>query len=68
MSEKKKYKPMIELKLIRIRKGLLQADLAKRLGVSQNTISMYETGNRFPSRTNLQKLAEVLECDIRDIV
>lgn len=64
----KKYKPMIELKLMRIKKGLLQADLAKRMGVSQNVISMYETGDRFPSRTNLEKLANALECDIRDII
>lgn len=68
MSNKKKYAPMIRLKLIRIKKGLLQVDLAKKLGVSQNTISMYETGDRFPSRTNLEKLAEALECNIQDII
>ncbi len=63
-----KYKPMIELKIMRIKRGLTQADLAKKVGVSQNTISMYETGERFPHRSNLEKIAAALECEVRDII
>ena len=68
MKNEKPYKPMLELKLMRIRKGMGQADLAKIVGVSQNTISTYETGVRFPSRSNLEKLAQALDCDIKDII
>ncbi len=62
------YKPMIGLKVMRIKKGMKQADLANKVGISQNAISMYETGIRFPNRSNLEKLANALECDIRDII
>ncbi len=62
------YQPMLNLKVARIKKGLTQAQLAEKLGVSQNTISFYETGARFPSRNNLYKLAEALDCDVKEII
>lgn len=48
------------LKEIRIDRGLTQAQLAKRLGISVSTISMYEAGNREPSLDMLLSLSEVL--------
>lgn len=66
--KRKDYKPMLELKVRRIRKGMNQTELAKKVGVSQNTISFYERGLRYPKKHTLDKLAEVLECDIREIV
>lgn len=59
---------MLNLKIMRIRKGMTQTELANKVGVSQNSLSLYETGLRFPRRMILEKLAEILECDIRDIV
>ncbi len=53
---------------MRIRKRMTQTELANKVGVSQNSLSLYETGLRFPRRMILEKLAEILECDIRDIV
>jgi transcriptional regulator with XRE-family HTH domain len=64
----KKYKPMMKLKLKRIEKGYLQSDLAKMVGVSQNSISMYESGDKFPRRNILDKLAEALDCDAGDLI
>ena len=60
-------KPMLNLKIMRIRRGLTQVELSERIGVSQNTISFYEIGKRYPSYKILCKLAEVLNCEIKDI-
>ena len=68
MTNRKTYKPMLNLKIMRIRKRMTQTELASKVGVSQNSLSLYETGLRFPRRMILEKLAEILECDIRDIV
>lgn len=63
-----RYVPMVELKKRRKSLGLNQTQLAERAGVSQNTISGYETGERFPNRNILEKLAKALECEIRDLL
>ena len=68
MTNRKTYKPMLNLKIMRIRKRMTQTELANKVGVSQNSLSLYDTGLRFPRRMILEKLAEILECDIRDIV
>ncbi len=45
-----------KLKKLRIRSGLTQAELAKRLKVSQSAIGMYEQGRREPKRSVLKKI------------
>jgi len=42
--------------------GFTQKELAKKISVSTNCISMWETGDRNPSISMLKKLAEVLGC------
>ena len=45
------------LKYFRMREGLSQSELAKKLGVSASRISMYEAGNREPDfETDLNTL------------
>ena len=46
------------LKKLREFEKLNQSELAKELGISQNTYSQYETGSRQPSLEMLVKLAE----------
>lgn len=41
-----------------------QAELAEKLGVSQQTISKYERGTREPDNETLVKLAEIFNCSI----
>lgn len=60
--------PMMKLRLKRVEKGLTQAELAKRVGISQNALSMCELGWHFPRKKTLDKLAEVLECSIADLI
>ncbi len=42
--------------------GFTQKELAQKISVSTNCISMWETGDRNPSISMLKKLAEVLGC------
>lgn len=57
----------MELKIKRIRKGIKQKDLAEKVGISQNLLSMYESGKRKPNHATLSKIADILGCDIKDI-
>ncbi|MDE6060266.1 MAG: helix-turn-helix domain-containing protein [Clostridia bacterium] len=46
------------LKELRLEKSLSQATLAKELGVSQRSISSWETGFRQPDFATLEKIAK----------
>ena len=45
------------IKTLRIEKNLLQKDLAKKLNLSQQTISLYESNRRQPDYLTLQNIA-----------
>jgi transcriptional regulator with XRE-family HTH domain len=49
-------------------KGMSQQELADALGVSQNAVSMWETGRRAPSVVILQKIAAALGASLLDLV
>ncbi|HJP22548.1 MAG TPA: helix-turn-helix transcriptional regulator [Alphaproteobacteria bacterium] len=56
------------LRVWRTYRGLKQAELARRAGISAQTISMIETGERTGSVDNLVRLARVLDVDLDDLV
>ena len=64
----KKYTPMLNLKNMRIRRGMTQIDLAKKIGKSSNTIYFYESGWSAPRTETLERIAKALECDVKDII
>lgn len=47
-------------------KDLTQQALAERLGVTQATVCLWETGKCLPSVPTIQKLSEVLEVPIEN--
>lgn len=55
------------IKEARMRQGLSQNDLAKKLGVHQSEISRIESGKRRVKDTNKQKLAEILNMGIMEL-
>ena len=65
---KKKYEPMMRLRLRRVEKGLTQKELADMVGIGQGFISDYVTGRYFPRKSTLDKLAEVLGCEVKDLL
>lgn len=56
------------LKRIRINKGITQKELAEKVGLVYSSYSNYENGNRIPSKKTLEKIAEVLNVDIFELM
>lgn len=61
------YNVVCCLRTYRQLKGLTQGQLSARSGISQNTISMMEHDNYFPSIKTALILADVLEVDVNDL-
>lgn len=49
-------------------RNLTQKELAIKSGLTDAAIRNYELGNRSPSKDQLQKIAEALECDISALI
>lgn len=47
------------IKRYRLQRGMTQADLAKRIGKTHSTVSMYESGEILPRMGTLEKIASV---------
>lgn len=52
----------------RLSKGWNQTDLAKALGVTQLTVSNWETGITFPTPRRIKDVAEVLGISAEELV
>lgn len=57
-----------KISLIRKKKGITQAELAEKLGVSVQMISEWERGYRNPKLENAKKLATALGVSIHDLI
>jgi len=56
-----------KLKVLRAERGLSQASLAERLGVSRQTVNAIETGKYDPSLPLAFKIARLFEQKIEDL-
>ena len=54
------------LRELRIKAGLSQEELAKKLGLAKSTISMYENGAREPSLETLEAIADTFMNTLTD--
>ena len=52
------------LKELRSKRGLTQPELAKALGISKSSVSMYERGEREPSYDMLETIADYFNVDV----
>lgn len=55
------------LKYFRMRDKLSQAELARKLGLSASTVSMYEVGNREPDFETEEKIADFFNTDLNTL-
>lgn len=55
------------LKYFRMRDNLSQAELARKLGLSASTVSMYEVGNREPDFETEEKIADFFNTDLNTL-
>jgi len=53
---------------LRKEKGLTQKNLANKVGVSDKAVSRWETGRNYPDIETLQRLAEVLDVSVNDLL
>jgi len=58
----------ISFEILRLKNGFTQVELAKNLGVKQNTISMWENNHIKPSIKIIKKLAKVLNVSVEEIL
>ena len=58
----------LQIKYLRKRNNLTQAEVAKRIGVSASAMAMYERGDREPSIDTLNKLCQVFNTDMDTLV
>ena len=57
-----------KLASLRRERGMTQADLAARLGISKSAVSMYERGNREPELDLLQKMADLFRVSVSSLL
>lgn len=62
------YGYFINIKKARQAAGLSQKELAKALGVSDKTISAYETGRAMPPSSTLAQIAKITDMSISKII
>ena len=53
-----------KLKKLRLLRDLTQKELAIKAGLTDAAIRNYELGNRSPTKEQMQKIAQALDCDI----
>lgn len=57
----------ISLKAARVNAGLSQKDVAKKIGVSNKTLSSWENGTNFPSVIQINLLCELYKVTYNDL-
>jgi len=60
--------PGYYLRLYRLRADMTQSDLANKTGIRQHHLSEMENNKRSLGKANAKKLAEVLNCDYRNLM
>jgi len=60
--------PLPGLRAARQRRGLTQRELAKRAGVSPNSVNELETGRRGGYPTSVRRLARALDTDVELLI
>lgn len=59
---------MNRIKIVLEEKGIKQTWLAEKLGKSYNMINSYVQNRRQPSLLDLNKIAEILDVDVRELI
>ena len=56
------------IRQLRIQKNMTQDELAKKLFVTRQTVSNYETGKSKPDVEMLERIAQMLDTDIQTVI
>ena len=58
----------MRLRFFREKNNLTQKELSLKIGVEQNTVSQWESGERLPCADKLPQLAKILGCTVDDLL
>lgn len=58
----------MRLRFFREKNNLTQKELSLKIGVEQNTVSQWESGERLPRADKLPQLAKILGCTVDDLL
>ncbi len=56
------------IRRIRLEKGILQSELARKVGITQAMLCWIERGTRNPSLQVGKLIAQALECSVEDLI
>lgn len=59
---------MMQIREKRLSLGISQKELAEKLNVSQQAVSMWETGAKIPRTENLIRIAEICDCTVDELL
>ena len=59
-----RYQLISELIRIRLKKGLTQKELAKKVGTKQSAIARIESGNANPSLNSIEKIIQAMNVEL----
>ena len=65
---KQPFSLFANIKRARIASGLSQRQLAKKLGLSDKTVSAYETGRAIPPTQTLTKIAKLTKTPLQELI
>lgn len=57
----------MQIKSIRLKEKMTQAELARQLQIDQTAISQWESGKSMPTADKLPELAKILGCTIDEL-
>ena len=58
----------MNIRNLRLKAGLTQVELAKKMSVTQSAVSLWESGEVKPLRKIHKKLAKVLGCTVEELL
>lgn len=59
---------MSKIKELRLKRGISQEELAKKVGVSRVAVVFWEQGKALPHASRLKSVAKVLRCKVTDLL
>ena len=59
---------ILNIKLMRIKSLLSQAELAEKLDVKQSSVSRWESGETKPAKKYIRKMCELFECTPEELM
>jgi transcriptional regulator with XRE-family HTH domain len=57
-----------KIKELRLKRGLSQEDLAKKVGVSRVAVVFWEQGKAMPHASRIKAVAKALRCKVTDLL